>query len=158
MNTDTGEIFRDLDEKALEQLKEEFGEEKLVELNEAILKQQNQLHKRKIGRNDPCPCGSGKKFKKCCYTGGGKGNLENIGRSKLTHALPLNTKVERHPDNWVPNSYDDKGRGQGIGVVCLPPFQLAENEVNVHWGNGVKCFENLDEIIVLGNKDEDDGK
>ena len=20
----------------------------------------------KIGRNDPCPCGSGKKFKKCC--------------------------------------------------------------------------------------------
>ncbi|MDT1878169.1 hypothetical protein FPK46_29200, partial [Acinetobacter baumannii] len=19
-----------------------------------------------IGRNDPCPCGSGKKFKKCC--------------------------------------------------------------------------------------------
>jgi uncharacterized protein YecA (UPF0149 family) len=22
----------------------------------------------KIGRNDPCPCGSGKKFKKCCGT------------------------------------------------------------------------------------------
>ena len=21
----------------------------------------------KIGRNDPCPCGSGKKYKKCCY-------------------------------------------------------------------------------------------
>jgi preprotein translocase subunit SecA len=21
---------------------------------------------RKIGRNDPCPCGSGKKYKKCC--------------------------------------------------------------------------------------------
>ncbi|MBC7284898.1 YchJ family protein [Hoeflea sp.] len=23
-----------------------------------------------IGRNDPCPCGSGKKFKKCCGAGG----------------------------------------------------------------------------------------
>ncbi|WP_158937879.1 UPF0149 family protein [Burkholderia sp. S171] len=23
----------------------------------------------KVGRNDPCPCGSGKKFKKCCGTG-----------------------------------------------------------------------------------------
>lgn len=23
----------------------------------------------KVGRNDPCPCGSGKKFKKCCYNG-----------------------------------------------------------------------------------------
>ena len=21
----------------------------------------------KIGMNDPCPCGSGKKYKKCCY-------------------------------------------------------------------------------------------
>jgi hypothetical protein len=21
----------------------------------------------KIGRNDPCPCGSGKKFKACCW-------------------------------------------------------------------------------------------
>lgn len=24
------------------------------------------LRKQKIGRNDPCPCGSGKKYKKCC--------------------------------------------------------------------------------------------
>jgi preprotein translocase subunit SecA len=23
----------------------------------------------KIGRNDPCPCGSGKKYKKCCGKG-----------------------------------------------------------------------------------------
>ena len=23
----------------------------------------------KVGRNDPCPCGSGKKFKKCCLGG-----------------------------------------------------------------------------------------
>ncbi len=21
---------------------------------------------RKVGRNDPCPCGSGKKYKRCC--------------------------------------------------------------------------------------------
>ena len=25
------------------------------------------MKKNKIGRNDPCPCGSGKKYKKCCY-------------------------------------------------------------------------------------------
>lgn len=24
----------------------------------------------RVGRNDPCPCGSGKKYKKCCYTEG----------------------------------------------------------------------------------------
>ncbi len=26
----------------------------------------NIAHSQKIGRNDPCPCGSGKKYKKCC--------------------------------------------------------------------------------------------
>ena len=25
-----------------------------------------QLARRKVGRNDPCPCGSQKKFKRCC--------------------------------------------------------------------------------------------
>jgi preprotein translocase subunit SecA len=25
-----------------------------------------QASSRKIGRNEPCPCGSGKKYKKCC--------------------------------------------------------------------------------------------
>ena len=25
-----------------------------------------QTHKKKVGRNDPCPCGSGKKYKHCC--------------------------------------------------------------------------------------------
>lgn len=29
---------------------------------------------KKVGRNDPCPCGSGKKFKKCCI---GKNQLHN---------------------------------------------------------------------------------
>lgn len=25
-----------------------------------------QMRRKKIGRNEPCPCGSGKKFKRCC--------------------------------------------------------------------------------------------
>lgn len=34
-----------------------------------IRKQYNEDHRavsNKVGRNDPCPCGSGKKYKKCC--------------------------------------------------------------------------------------------
>jgi len=30
---------------------------------------------KKIGRNDPCPCGSGKKYKKCCI---GSGEYEGL--------------------------------------------------------------------------------
>jgi tetratricopeptide (TPR) repeat protein len=26
------------------------------------------IHPMSVGRNDPCPCGSGKKYKKCCLT------------------------------------------------------------------------------------------
>jgi hypothetical protein len=30
---------------------------------------------KKIGRNDPCPCGSGKKYKKCCGSGSSEGGF-----------------------------------------------------------------------------------
>jgi len=32
-----------------------------------VSKQQTVRKGTKVGRNDPCPCGSGKKYKKCCY-------------------------------------------------------------------------------------------
>ena len=32
----------------------------------SVKKQPVVRDKEKIGRNDPCPCGSGKKYKKCC--------------------------------------------------------------------------------------------
>jgi uncharacterized protein YecA (UPF0149 family) len=31
-----------------------------------LLHQSFMGNQRKVGRNDPCPCGSGKKYKKCC--------------------------------------------------------------------------------------------
>jgi uncharacterized protein len=27
------------------------------------------VDRQRVSRNDPCPCGSGRKFKKCCYRG-----------------------------------------------------------------------------------------
>jgi len=32
-----------------------------------VAKQQTVQKSMKVGRNEPCPCGSGKKYKKCCY-------------------------------------------------------------------------------------------
>ncbi|MFC2062476.1 SEC-C metal-binding domain-containing protein [Chloroflexota bacterium] len=34
--------------------------------NEVKTKSMGRVEGRKIGRNDYCPCGSGKKYKKCC--------------------------------------------------------------------------------------------
>jgi hypothetical protein len=46
----------------------EFGK-KRGQRREQILETQKpkQITRSKVGRNDPCPCGSGKKYKKCCY-------------------------------------------------------------------------------------------
>jgi preprotein translocase subunit SecA len=41
--------------------------EDISDIERAIqARQPAQLSVPKIGRNDSCPCGSGKKFKKCC--------------------------------------------------------------------------------------------
>ncbi|HSX03627.1 MAG TPA: SEC-C metal-binding domain-containing protein [Rhabdochlamydiaceae bacterium] len=41
----------------------------------------------KVGRNDPCPCGSGKKFKKCCE--------ERLVRKKLNATVISAGKPEQ---------------------------------------------------------------
>jgi hypothetical protein len=37
-----------------------------VEQNKSLSKTKSIPPSRRVGRNDPCPCGSGKKYKKCC--------------------------------------------------------------------------------------------
>ena len=59
---------------SVDDLEEEFQRRKRRELQQARMAgagdyqpvQQVVRSGAKIGRNDPCPCGSGKKYKKCC--------------------------------------------------------------------------------------------
>lgn len=43
-----------------------LSEEKRKELTKACKTRNTIVKTEKVGRNDPCPCGSGKKYKKCC--------------------------------------------------------------------------------------------
>lgn len=43
-----------------------FDEEKRKQIKKDYNRSQIVVKGDKIGRNDPCPCGSGKKYKKCC--------------------------------------------------------------------------------------------
>ncbi|MDH3390584.1 MAG: preprotein translocase subunit SecA [Desulfobulbaceae bacterium] len=59
----------EIDREALEKRKRQQSEMRLSRGGEESGQAQQQPTKRegeKIGRNDPCPCGSGKKYKKCC--------------------------------------------------------------------------------------------
>lgn len=62
--------FNMLDAKAewlynLEQWNDVLSQEKRNEISKEYKQSQIAVSK-KVGRNDPCPCGSGKKYKKCC--------------------------------------------------------------------------------------------
>lgn len=70
------------------------------------------LHK--VGRNDPCPCGSGKKFKKCCLNSqrldGPSSGLHQVDAQDLVPAaleesggcIPeYDPFVEPDPDQWL---------------------------------------------------------
>lgn len=43
-----------------------LGENKMKEIIKAYKKSKTVVKGKKIGRNEPCPCGSGKKYKHCC--------------------------------------------------------------------------------------------
>lgn len=50
----------------------------------------------KIGRNDPCPCGSGKKYKKCCLANEDPKKFSDI-RNDLSDKLAEFYKKRRVP-------------------------------------------------------------
>jgi hypothetical protein len=51
---------------------------------------------RNVGRNDPCPCGSGKKFKKCC-----------LGKAELEFAAPDDPFAVDEVDEFEVDEFDD---------------------------------------------------
>jgi len=78
MDTSNGRIYRipdDTDLKAVSEKLEKFKKlkaklgDKLVEMKvQPTTKQMNRKPPR-VGKYESCPCGSGKKFKWCCFTG-----------------------------------------------------------------------------------------
>jgi hypothetical protein len=65
------------------------------------------MAREKIGRNDPCSCGSGKKYKKCCGSVAGEPPLHGISQHEL------NLKVsEMHA--MMAQREKQQGRGRPI--------------------------------------------
>lgn len=70
MDTRTGRIYTsdEVDQLLCERTDQEARElmQHLKKMKVAPTELQMQRIPPKVGRNEPCPCGSGKKFKKCC--------------------------------------------------------------------------------------------
>lgn len=57
----------------------------------------------KVGRNDPCPCGSGKKYKRCCAD-----KAESVEQT----GLPAGRF------RYEPGSYGGPGDGYMLSILC----------------------------------------
>jgi methionyl aminopeptidase len=74
---------------------------------------------KKIGRNDPCPCGSGKKYKKCCL---GKENVQNSRMAAETYARKYKIKLKS------PKQIEGIRRA---GRLVLDTLDLVERQLKV---------------------------
>jgi len=74
-----------------------------------------QIDNRKIGRNEPCPCGSGKKYKQCC----GQLALSPISYSNLGYTLLTQGK----PDEAIANYRK--------ALAINPDFAEAHNDLGI---------------------------
>ena len=88
--TNSLDISEDIEDSIFKQTEKN---EKVVDINEFRNYKEDSsgtVHKGKeVGRNDPCPCGSGKKYKKCCLK---KEQQRELLESKLNQGEELNDK------------------------------------------------------------------
>jgi hypothetical protein len=56
------------------------------------------MSRKKLSRNAPCPCGSGKKFKHCCYAKGAQDDL-GLGSGRQQPQYPIGTVALYGPDD-----------------------------------------------------------
>ncbi len=69
---------------------------------------------KKIGRNTPCPCGSGKKYKRCCLSG--KKSKKSLSSDSTTHFTPVYTDIDNLSNSVV--DLIKKGKLNEAEEVC----------------------------------------
>lgn len=81
---------------------------------------------RKVGRNDPCPCGSGEKFKKCCLERG----LDWRGGKDGDQALHV--RVPEHPIQEARKDFiESRGREPKSGDPLFTGFDGVQYSIDI---------------------------
>ena len=117
------------------------------------------MKERKVGRNAPCPCGSGKKYKKCCY---GKNIFNNHRNSKVPHSsLPPSDMID-YGDPSINESFFQKNAVHEISAprllysnLLMPELEIAvskmSNQVINRGKDEATLIEKTDDINELIN-------
>lgn len=99
----------------------------------------------KTGRNEPCPCGSGKKFKKCCLKAANRGvrpaHMPERGPAFLAQAQAM---LRQHQ---AAESVRQQQQGHGNPIVSWMDeangFRFVAVKLTVHWGKNWVIFPNF---------------
>ena len=98
----------------------------------------------KIGRNDPCPCGSGKKYKKCCVdkptvVGTSSPNL-SVPPEVLQNFYAHMAKQEQEEKEHVQKHGHIK---QDIGVRGFHGYDFVASGNSIVFGKSWKCYSDF---------------
>jgi hypothetical protein len=88
------------------------------------------MTRKKVSRNAPCPCGSGKKYKHCCYGKGFEWQEDEAG--KVYKSVPLSGEMKALLEEQRQRFIDKYGREPGPGdpvFFDLPPQEHVEHEM-----------------------------
>jgi SEC-C motif len=76
---------------------------------------------KKIGRNDPCPCGSGKKYKQCCLSTATTPST-SLGKAKKFKAKLISTPKQIDLiERTFGSSIAAAEKGEGVATAANPP-------------------------------------
>ncbi|WP_440994713.1 YecA family protein [Cysteiniphilum litorale] len=98
----------------------------------------NNIKKVKVGRNDKCPCGSGKKYKHCCYS---NSNLSNKRQNRILSAQM--NEIEKRLDGNVKYAQSEIKMSEVISEFAA--------EVQEKHGNDVNTAKNIELAIFCWN-------
>jgi hypothetical protein len=102
----------------------------------------------KTGRNDPCPCGSGKKYKKCCLpldrTAGATGAAEGQVRERAGRARVWQTDIRP-----LPISFDDEPDSRAAALLVTADGFLVDIEILVRPSPEPEAMAELLEKVIL---------
>ena len=93
----------------------------------------------KVGRNDPCPCGSGKKYKKCH-------DLLNDGAAGRHVSMPSRELLERKLAEFQAlQTQRERQQGLGHPIISevLNGYRIVAVGNEIHWSREWKTFHDF---------------
>jgi hypothetical protein len=98
----------------------------------------------KIGRNDPCHCGSGKKYKKCCADADQQKALTHDTQPYEAAITPFYDVVNNQKVQYQPSDYDSEEEDDN--ELSYPTISAEEEKLVDEWWDVYREIDSIEEV------------